>query len=53
MNQFLILNLKSAGGLHNEGLKYMTDAGSTEMSTVIVALATVNRAILRIAAYGA
>jgi hypothetical protein len=45
-------SLKSASGLRNEGLKYMTDAGSADMSTVNVAVATVKRAMLSIAADG-
>ncbi|MGC9331437.1 MAG: hypothetical protein ACP5DZ_06110 [Bacteroidales bacterium] len=44
--------LKSISGLCNEWVKYMTDAGSTDMSTVTVAVATVKSGMLSIAPDG-
>ncbi len=44
--------LKSASRLRNEGLKCAADAGSADMSTVNVAIATVRSGILSISADG-
>ncbi len=48
----MINNFKSVSGLRNEGLKYILDTGSANMSTVCVAVATMKSEILSISADG-
>ncbi|MDD3687796.1 MAG: hypothetical protein PHE56_13655 [Bacteroidales bacterium] len=52
MPKIILLYLKSASGLRNEGLKCMTDVVCADMSTVSVAVAKVRSGVSSISTGG-